>query len=39
MVNYPSGLGNICIGEVTETGTDVTEFEVGERVFSAQLLP
>ena len=33
MVNYPSGLGNICIGEVTETGADVTQFEVGERVF------
>ena len=39
MVHYPSGLGNMCVGEVTEIGADVTEFEIGERVFSAQLLP
>ena len=33
MVHYPSGLGNMCVGEVTEIGADVTEIEVGERVF------
>ena len=25
MVNYPSGLGNMCVGEVTEIGSDVTD--------------
>ena len=33
MVHYPSGLGNMCVGEVTEIGADVTELEVGDRVF------
>ena len=33
MVNYPSGLGNMCVGEVTEIGSDVTDIEIGERVF------
>ena len=33
MVSYPSGLGNMCVGEVTEVGADVTGFKIGERVF------
>ena len=33
MVSYPSGLGNMCVGEVTEIGSDVTDIKVGERVF------
>ncbi len=33
MVHYPSGLGNMCVGEVIEIGSDVTEVELGERVF------
>ncbi|MBV7335178.1 zinc-binding alcohol dehydrogenase [Chloroflexi bacterium TSY] len=33
MVRYPSGLGNICIGEVIEVGADVTQFQAGENVF------
>ncbi|MEM7283871.1 MAG: zinc-binding alcohol dehydrogenase, partial [Pseudomonadota bacterium] len=34
MVNYPAGLGNICIGEVIEIGSDVTEVSLGEQVFT-----
>ncbi|MEM7345503.1 MAG: zinc-binding alcohol dehydrogenase [Chloroflexota bacterium] len=33
MVRFPTGLGNICVGEVTEVGVGVTQFQVGERVF------
>ncbi len=33
MVNYPSGLGNICVGEIIEVGADVTDFAVGDNVF------
>lgn len=32
--NYPVRLGNICVGEVIETGADVTELRVGDRVFN-----
>ena len=34
MVIYPVGLGNICVGEVVETGPDVDNFRVGETVFA-----
>jgi len=34
MVIYPVGLGNICVGEVVETGPDVENIRVGETVFA-----
>ena len=33
MVNYPLGLGNSSVGEVTELGAKVTKFKVGDKVF------
>ncbi len=32
-VNYPVALGNICVGDVIETGAAVKDFRVGDRVF------
>ena len=32
-VSYPSRLGNMCVGEVVESGTEVTQLKVGDRVF------
>jgi threonine dehydrogenase-like Zn-dependent dehydrogenase len=32
-VNYPVTLGNICVGEITEIGSQVEGFSLGERVF------
>ena len=34
MVSYPDGLGNICVGEVIEVGTEVLDVSVGETVFA-----
>ncbi|MDE0430429.1 MAG: zinc-binding alcohol dehydrogenase [Caldilineaceae bacterium] len=34
MVNYPVGLGNICVGDVVEIGADVEGISVGETVFA-----
>ena len=33
MVKYPLGLGNSCVGEVTELGPNVTKFKMGDKVF------
>jgi threonine dehydrogenase-like Zn-dependent dehydrogenase len=33
-VRYPVRLGNMCVGEVTEVGSGVTRFKVGEQVFN-----
>lgn len=32
-IQYPVRLGNMCVGEVIEVGTEVTEFTLGEIVF------
>lgn len=32
-VRYPVGLGNTCVGEVIEIGSEVTQFQLGDRVF------
>jgi threonine dehydrogenase-like Zn-dependent dehydrogenase len=34
MVRYPVALGNMCVGEVIELGTDVTLLKKGDRVFN-----
>lgn len=33
LVQYPLGLGNICIGEVVEVAPDVQSVQIGEQVF------
>lgn len=33
-VNYPVGLGNICVGEIVEVGSDVTRVKLGDMVFN-----
>ncbi|MEM7133850.1 MAG: zinc-binding alcohol dehydrogenase [Chloroflexota bacterium] len=33
MAKYPSGLGNICIGDVVEVGSEVDSIQVGTQVF------
>lgn len=34
MVTYPSGLGNMCVGEIVEKGSDVHDFDLGDSVFA-----
>jgi len=34
MVKYPNGLGNMCVGEVTEIGKEVPDFSLGDTVFA-----
>ncbi|NKB66565.1 MAG: zinc-binding dehydrogenase [Candidatus Latescibacteria bacterium] len=33
-VKYPASLGNMCVGQVIETGAEVTRLQVGDRVFN-----
>lgn len=34
MVKYPNGLGNMCVGEVTEVGKEVQNINLGDTVFA-----
>lgn len=34
MVKYPNGLGNMCVGEVTEIGKEVQDISLGDTVFA-----
>ena len=34
MVKYPNGLGNMCVGEVTEIGKEVQDIGLGDTVFA-----
>jgi NADPH:quinone reductase-like Zn-dependent oxidoreductase len=34
MIRYPVPLGNMCVGEVIETGPEVTRLKKGDRVFA-----
>lgn len=34
MVKYPSGLGNMCVGDVVEVAADVQDIHIGDRVFA-----
>ncbi len=34
MVKYPNGLGNMCVGDVTEIGKEVQDISLGDTVFA-----